>query len=66
MFTAHIDLGQLIISFLIGTVAWFIKRTIDKMDKRIDKHEDVLFNMNGNIQLIMGQMGIERRAKEKR
>jgi hypothetical protein len=34
---------------------------IDKFDARLDKHEDVLFRMNGDLQLIVGQLGIERR-----
>lgn len=63
MFTAHIDLGQVIISILIGTVGWFVKRTIDRMDRRLDKHEDVIFNMNGSIQRIAGVMGIKQQEE---
>ena len=66
MFTFHVDLGQVIISILIAIVGWFVKRTIDRFDKRIDNHENVLFNMNGDLQLIVGQLGIERRQFKRR
>lgn len=66
MFTAHIDLGQIITGILIGIVGFFVKKTIDNFERRIDKHEDILFRMNGDLQAIIGHMGIERRKLTRR
>ena len=46
-FTLHVDLGQLIISSLITIVGYFVKKTIDKFDMRLEKHEEVLFKLAG-------------------
>lgn len=61
LFTFHVDLGQIIISGLIGVVGYLIKRQIDSFESRINKHESVLFQMNGDIQAIIGHLGVERR-----
>jgi hypothetical protein len=61
MFTAQIDLGQVLLSLLIGVVGWFVKRTIDKFEVRLDKHENILFGVNGDIQAIIGKLEVERR-----
>lgn len=65
MFSFNIDLGQIIIAGLIGIVGYFFKRTIDEFKTRIDKHEDILFKMNGDLQLLVGNLGIERRSRER-
>lgn len=61
MFTLNVDLGQLITTGMIGIVGYFVKRTIDKFEIRLDRHEEVIFKINGDIQAIIGSLGIERR-----
>lgn len=61
MFTFNIDLGQIIIAILTGSVAWFVKRLIEKTEKRIDRVEDVIFSLNGDMQAVIAHLGIERR-----
>lgn len=55
-FTANFDLGQAIIAILISIVGYFVKKTIDKFDGRLDKHEDILFKMSGDVQLLKGML----------
>lgn len=54
----HVDLGQIIISALIGIVGWLIKREVTSVGKRLDKHEEVLFEMNGVVTRAIGEIGI--------
>lgn len=66
MFSFNIDLGQLLISGLIAVVGWFVKRTIDKLERRMDRGEDAIFNLHGDMQTIMGHLGVERRKIPRR
>lgn len=61
MFTLNVDLGQVLLGTLIAIIGYFVKRNVDQFEKRIDKHEEILFTMNGDLQIIVGQLGIERR-----
>lgn len=45
MLTAHIDLGQIIIACLIATVGYFVKRTVERVEKRLDKHDDMFLSV---------------------
>ena len=66
MFTFHVDLGQLIIAGLIGVVGYFVKRTIDRFETKIEQHENIFFNMNTDIQRLIGYLGVERRKSFRR
>ncbi len=57
MFHLNVDLGQIIISALIAIIGWLIKRTIDKFESRIDSHDKMLYEMNGNLKQVMGILG---------
>lgn len=61
MFHLQVDLGQVILATLIAIVGYFVKKTIDDFGNRIDKHEEILFQMAQDIQFIVGSLGIERR-----
>lgn len=57
MFQYQIDLGQIILIFiglLISVVAWFTKRDIIQFGRRLDKHDDVLFQLAGSVQRLIG------------
>ena len=56
MFTLHIDLGQVIISFLIGSVGWFVKRTIDRLEKRLDHHDEIILDTVAKLNQVLGQL----------
>lgn len=54
-FTAHVDLGQVIIMAMMGTIGFFVKRTIDDFSKRLDKHDSQLFKLVGDVQRLIGR-----------
>jgi len=54
MFTLHIDLGQVLLGGMIGIVGYFVKRMIDSFGSRLDKHENILFELSGQIQKVIG------------
>jgi hypothetical protein len=43
-----------ITAFLIAIIGYFIKRTIDDFGKRIDKHDQIIFDLAGHVQKILG------------
>jgi len=49
MFTNSIDLGQVITAALIGIIGFFMKREINTIGKRLDKHDDILFEFAKSI-----------------
>lgn len=57
MYKGTIDLGQIIISVLIAIVGYFVKRTIEKIESRVDEHEVILFKMHGDVKEIKGILG---------
>ena len=66
----QIDIGQIIISFLLlllAMVAWFIKREIDSFGRRLDNHDNILLKLVGDVQRLIGQSehwtGKERRKE---
>lgn len=58
MITTNVDLGQLIIVGMMAIIGWFVQRTISEFSKRISSHEELLFDMNGDIHQIKGRLGI--------
>lgn len=58
MITANVELGQLIIAGMVAAVGWFVQRTIITFEERISKHEEMMFEMNGDIKEIKGRLGI--------
>lgn len=69
MYTAHIDLGQIIIGVLVGVVGivgWFIKKEIVTFGQRLDKNETAIFNMAQQVSTAVGQIGIIMKLYERR
>lgn len=64
MFTFQVDLGQVLLGMMMGIIGWFIKRTLDQFDKKIEKHELVIFRMANDLQYIIGSIGLDRRHKK--
>ena len=61
MFTLNVDLGQIIIASLIGMVGYFVKRTIDGVTIRIDKHDSILIDLIRSVAAITGERRIKPR-----
>jgi hypothetical protein len=61
MITTNIDLGQIIISSLLAIIGWFVVRTINQFSKRLDRHDDMLFNLVQDVQFLIGQSYLGRR-----
>lgn len=67
MFTFHVDLGQLILAGMIGIIGYLVKRMIDQFGSRLDKHEDILFTLSGQIQKVIGfSQGINHNIVDRR
>lgn len=54
MFSPNVDLGQVIIATFIGTTAFLVKRQIDTLDKRLDKHDEMFFKLVSDVQRLIG------------
>lgn len=53
----HIDLGQTVIAFLLlilGIVGFLIKMQIGTFGKRLDKHDEMLIALVGDVQRLIG------------
>lgn len=67
MFTFHVDLGQVILAGMIGIIGYLVKRMVDQFGMRLDKHEDILFTLSGQIQKVIGfSQGFNDRRKNQR
>ena len=57
MFSLNIDLGQIIIvviGALLAVIGWFTKKEIASFGIRLNKHDDVLFTLTGQVQRLIG------------
>lgn len=59
MFHATIDLGQIILAAMIGTIGFLVKRTIDKFESRLDKSEEAIFELSGAVQRLIGRLEVQ-------
>ena len=59
----HVDLGQVIIAALIGGVGYLLKMQIGNFAKQVDKHEEIIVSLVGDVQRLIGiNIGIGRQA----
>ena len=54
MFTAHIDLGQVILAFLIAIIGYFVRRTLNEFGSRLDRHDTILLNLVRDVGMLVG------------
>lgn len=54
----HVDLGQLFIIVCMSVIGFFLKKEIATFGKRLDRHELVLFDMNGSLTKAIGAVEI--------
>jgi hypothetical protein len=50
----YVNVLLTIIAVLIGIVGYFLRKEIANFGKRIDKHDEILFIMTGNVQKLIG------------
>jgi hypothetical protein len=51
MISTNIDIGQLLIVTALAIIGWFIKRELDTITKRLDRHDAMLLRMLGRVRL---------------
>lgn len=39
---------------VVALIAYLVKRMLEKFETRLDSHDEVLFNLNGTIQRLIG------------
>lgn len=61
MINTNVDLGQLLIVGMLGCIAWFIKKEINNLTTRLDKHDGILFQLVGDVQRLIGATSGRRR-----
>lgn len=60
MITTHIDLGQIILASMIAIIGYLIKRMVDKVDARLDKHDILLVQLIKDVAHLIGIVGRRR------
>lgn len=62
-----IDLGQIVISIfllLISVIGWFVKRDIETLSDRIDKHDVKLFELATSVNRLIGRYEADSERRE--
>lgn len=54
MFTSTVDLGQILLGCLLGIIGYFIKRELSMIHKRLDKHDNIILNLFGSVNRLIG------------
>ena len=60
MFTFNVDLGQLIISSLVGIVGWFSVRTLSRVETRLDRHDEQISEILEQLSFIIGSLRLKK------
>lgn len=56
MFSFTIDLGQTILGIVIAIVGYLINRTLTSIFDRLDKHEDLINQLNLKVGFLTGKV----------
>lgn len=54
MLNFTIDLGQIILITLVAIIGYFVQRTLESFEARLDKHDDILLKLVGDVQRLIG------------
>lgn len=49
---------MIVIGLFISSLAWFVKKEITSFGSRLDKHQDILFNMSQSLAIALGKIDI--------
>jgi hypothetical protein len=55
--SGNIDAGQVLISAITSclvVIGWFIKRELGIIASRLDKHENLIFDLSSKVQRVLG------------
>ena len=55
MITSQIDLGQIILGFIMTTMGWLIKRELSGIHDRLDKHDEVIMDLVREVAILIGR-----------
>lgn len=66
VFNPSIDLGQLIVATLLTIIGYFVKKELSTLTRRLDQHEQRIFNLVGDVQKLIGVVEISRRLTFRR
>lgn len=55
MINANIDLGQLIVAGMIAVIGYFLKKELTTITARLNKHDQMIIRMFGDINLLLGR-----------
>lgn len=50
----------------IALIGWFVKRTIERIEIRLDKHETSITDLVGNVQRIIGRNEVDWDGRNRR
>ena len=54
MFTPSIDLGQLALGILIAIIGWFVKKELNSLTTRLDRHDNILIRLVSELGELKG------------
>jgi len=54
MFTPSIDLGQLVLGTLIAVIGWFVKKELNSLTARLDRHDNILIKLVSELGELKG------------
>jgi len=62
----HIDLGQVIIATLIAAVGYLMKNEITNFRGKLEKHDEIIFNLVQQVQRLIGRNEIRHSGQDKK
>jgi hypothetical protein len=62
-FELKFDFGQIILGSLIAIIGYLIKRQINEFSDRLDKHDEMIRGLFGDVQYIVGVIGHKKRER---
>jgi hypothetical protein len=66
VFSFNVDLGQVVIGGLIAIVGWLVKREITDVGVRLDRHENIISDLVGKMQNVIGYNQAMREMSDRR
>lgn len=63
MFKLTIDLGQIMISLLLGIVGYFVKRELEKISLRLDGHDGRILDLFEKVGELMGTVNARVKSR---
>jgi len=55
MLNTNIDLGQILVASLIAIVGYFVKRELNQITTRLDRHDSVILDLIRDVSTLIGR-----------